>query len=186
MEGTSAHPVRQTFVSRHPLDNIQVAKPCPVSWDSMSGDDRVRFCSDCRLNVYNLAGMTRREATDLIYLQEGRLCVRFFRRKDGMLVTRDCPVRWSWTAGLARMAALFLGISVPFWGAVVCMNWKDLHAVFYGWVDPNPIPPRHETMGIMIPAIERPPLRSWPQPDTERTADESDGTPPSRVPPEVR
>lgn len=150
----------------------------------MSGDDRVRFCSDCKLNVYNLAGMTRREATELITLQEGRLCVRFFRRKDGTLVTRDCPVRWSWTAGLARMAALFLGISVPFWGAVVFLNWKDLHAVFYGWVDP--VPPRRETMGIMIRTVEPPPSGSWPQPDIERTGGESGGTPPSREPPEVR
>lgn len=148
----------------------------------MSGDDRVRFFGDCRLNVYNLSGMTRREATDLIQLQEGRLCVRFYRRKDGTLVTRDCPVRCSWTAGLARIAALFLGISVPFWGTMIVLNWRDFHAVIYGWVEP--ITPRETTMGI--PISERPLLGSRPPPGTERTGGDPAGTPPSHEPRVIR
>lgn len=183
MARTSALPVRPRVVRRHPLDSIQVAKPCPVSWDSMSGDDRVRFCSDCRLNVYNLAGMTRREATELIHLQEGRLCVRFFRRKDGTLVTRDCPVRWSWTAGLARMAALFLSLSLFFGGTLVVVHWKHFKYMLEDWVPP--VPELRPTMGVPIRA-QPPPLGSWPPPDIECTRDEADGTPPSRVPPGAR
>jgi hypothetical protein len=74
------------------LNQARVASPCPTSWESMSGDDRVRFCGHCARNVYNLSGMTRREAEDLVLAHEGRLCVRFFRRRDGMVLTRDCPV----------------------------------------------------------------------------------------------
>ena len=57
----------------------------------MYGDDRRRFCSQCKLNVYNLSGMTRDEAEQLVMNSEGRLCVRFFRRKDGTVLTQDCP-----------------------------------------------------------------------------------------------
>jgi hypothetical protein len=44
------------------------------------------------LNVYNLSGMTRFEAESLIAQNEGRLCVRFYRRRDGSIITKDCPV----------------------------------------------------------------------------------------------
>ncbi|MBI3410211.1 MAG: MnhB domain-containing protein [Planctomycetes bacterium] len=73
------------------LNDIRVAAPCKASWDGMHGDDRVRFCSQCRQNVYNLSEMSRAEATNLIQNHEGRTCVRFYRRNDGTLLTRDCP-----------------------------------------------------------------------------------------------
>src|SRR5262245_21196971 len=73
------------------LENIRVASPCPTSWEKMAGDDRVRHCQECKLNVYNLSEMTRIEAERLIANREGRLCVHFFRRADGTILTRDCP-----------------------------------------------------------------------------------------------
>ena len=76
------------------LDDIRVASPCSSDWNQMYGDDRRRFCAECKLNVYNLSGMTRDEAEALVMNSEGRLCVRFFRRKDGTILTEDCPVGW--------------------------------------------------------------------------------------------
>ena len=58
----------------------------------MVGGDRVRFCGQCELNVYNLTAMTRDEAEALVTRTEGRLCLRFFRRKDGSIITENCPV----------------------------------------------------------------------------------------------
>jgi hypothetical protein len=78
------------------LDVINVASPCPASWDAMTGDNRVRHCAGCSLNVYNLSDMTRDEAEALVQQREGRLCVRFFRRADGTVITRDCPVGLRW------------------------------------------------------------------------------------------
>jgi hypothetical protein len=77
-----------------PLDNLKVAAPCTADWDQMFSfqDERVRFCSQCNLNVYNLSGMSRQEAEDLITKTEGRLCVRFYRRADGSVLTENCPV----------------------------------------------------------------------------------------------
>lgn len=74
------------------LDRISVASPCSADWDSMTGDDRSRFCGQCQLNVYNLSAMSRPEAEALVQEKEGRLCVRYYRRYDGTLITRDCPV----------------------------------------------------------------------------------------------
>lgn len=73
------------------LRRVRIAAPCPVAWETMSGDERTRFCSLCSLNVFNVAGMTADDAVSLIRDTEGRLCVRLRRRPDGTLLTRDCP-----------------------------------------------------------------------------------------------
>jgi hypothetical protein len=72
----------------------------------MEGDDRVRFCRECNLNVYNLSGMTRREAESLVAGASVRLCARFYRRADGTMLTKDCPVG---LRALRRRASLAAG-----------------------------------------------------------------------------
>lgn len=74
------------------LDRIKVAAPCAASWDAMEGDARVRACGDCQKNVYNLSELTRDEAEALIRDHEGELCVRYFQRADGTILTADCQV----------------------------------------------------------------------------------------------
>lgn len=75
-----------------PLDTVQTASPCPADWDKMSGDEQRRFCGECGLHVYNISAMTRPEAEALIIGSTGRLCIGIYRRADGTIITRDCPV----------------------------------------------------------------------------------------------
>jgi hypothetical protein len=84
------------FMSKftNPLSNVKIASPCSQNWGEMIGTERKRFCGECRLNVYNLSGMTATEAENLLLNSEGRLCVRFYRRADGSVLTKDCPVGW--------------------------------------------------------------------------------------------
>jgi hypothetical protein len=74
------------------LDTIRIATPCSADWNEMKGDDRSRFCGHCSLNVYNLSEMSRTEAQAFVEQAEGRVCVRFYRRADGTVITQDCPV----------------------------------------------------------------------------------------------
>lgn len=74
------------------IDRLRIATPCPMSWEQMAGDDRVRFCDHCQLNVYNISELTQIEAEALVASIEGRLCARLFRRTDGTVLTKDCPV----------------------------------------------------------------------------------------------
>ena len=74
------------------IDHVRIATPCPISWEQMTGDNRVRFCDHCQLNVYNLSALSRVDAEKLIASTEGRLCARLFRRADGTVLTEDCPV----------------------------------------------------------------------------------------------
>ena len=70
---------------------VEIATPCHARWEQMAGDAQVRHCAACKLNVYNLSELTADDARGLIRKTEGRLCVRFFVRPDGRLLTRDCP-----------------------------------------------------------------------------------------------
>jgi hypothetical protein len=73
------------------LDQVHIAAACPVKWEAMSGDDRMRHCSICRLNVFNLSDMTDKEAEDFLAEKTGRVCVRYYMRADGRVMTSDCP-----------------------------------------------------------------------------------------------
>jgi Carboxypeptidase regulatory-like domain len=74
------------------IKSLRVASPCSVGWENMSGDERTRFCSACNLNVYNISEMTGAEVSALVEKTEGRICGRIFRRADGTVLTKDCPV----------------------------------------------------------------------------------------------
>lgn len=73
------------------LDNMSIASPCSASWDEMNGDDRARFCGQCSKHVYNISTMTKTEVETLVLAKEGKLCVRYFQRPDGTILTDDCP-----------------------------------------------------------------------------------------------
>jgi hypothetical protein len=97
------------------LEQIRIAEPCNASWDRMQGDERVRFCGECRKNVYNLSAMSREEAEGLVHELEGHLCVRFYQRRDGTVLTDNCPVgvrkARAWlSVQLAGIAATFASL----------------------------------------------------------------------------
>ncbi|MGB7730842.1 MAG: carboxypeptidase-like regulatory domain-containing protein [Candidatus Acidiferrum sp.] len=78
----------------------------------MPGNDRVRYCPECKLNVYNFSALSAREIDRLVLKHEGRLCGRYFQRADGTMLAQNCPVavramlRWTSHAAAAVMAAL--------------------------------------------------------------------------------
>lgn len=78
------------------LNKIRISSPCNVPWESMKGTDRKRYCSQCHLNVYNISSMTHAEAAKLVG-SETAYCFSLYRRPDGTVITRDCPV------GVARL-----------------------------------------------------------------------------------
>jgi hypothetical protein len=97
------------------LGTIRIANPCSERWEQMSGDERVRHCAKCQLKVYNFAELTAAEARQLILTSQGRLCGRLYQRRDGTILTQDCPV------GLRRArVALAAALSVAA-GVVIAM-----------------------------------------------------------------
>lgn len=91
---------------------VRIASPCSERWATMRGTDRVRHCDRCRQDVYDLSALTTDEAEALIAKNLGRaegerLCVTFYRRSDGTILTRDCePGRWRLRLEAAVIGAL--------------------------------------------------------------------------------
>ncbi len=95
---------------------LRIASPCKAPWEDMRGDARVRFCEECQQSVYNLTEMAESEARRLVAEAEGRLCVRFYRRRDGTVLTSDCAIgqkrAWLRAAGRAVAAMTVLAAGV--------------------------------------------------------------------------
>jgi hypothetical protein len=99
------------------LDNIRIASPCPVDWEKMQGDDRVRHCEACNLNVYNLTAFTESEIRELVANHSGRLCGRIYQRRDGTVMTQNCPVGMRAVARrMSRIAGALFTLMVPVFG----------------------------------------------------------------------
>lgn len=121
-----------------PLEGVKVASPCPADWEKMVGDERVRYCGQCSLHVYNLSGMTKQQAEGLVANAEGRLCVRYYMRADGSILTRNCPVGLrAVKQRVSRIAGAALSAVIGFFAGV------GLNLGF------SPAPLRH-TMGTMV------------------------------------
>jgi hypothetical protein len=164
------------------LSRVKIASPCPVKWEDMHavGDgERVRHCDECSLNVYNIAGMTADEAEALLVAHEGRrLCGRIYRREDGTVLTRDCPVglvfvRAKMARAVARVSAvlgLLLAGTVTFGararGEPVRLRSMDPFARIVAWLNPAapPAPPIPSQYFVTSGVIACPPLRPSPAP----------------------
>ena len=57
----------------------------------MSGNDKVRFCEHCQLEVNDLTSLTPKRIRRLMTKSKGRLCVRYHRCPDGKPLIRRVP-----------------------------------------------------------------------------------------------
>ncbi|MGD9562113.1 MAG: hypothetical protein AB7F88_07815 [Pyrinomonadaceae bacterium] len=142
-----------------PLVNIKIASPCSANWNAMQGNERKRFCGECKLNVYNLSGMSRYDAENLLRVSEGRLCVRYFQRSDGTVLTADCPVGWARVKqriSIAAAAAFSLLFALLGMLAAVPFMRKNVESVRKVVIPFAPTPEKREVMGnIAVPRAKQ-------------------------------
>ena len=149
---------------------LAISSPCPMTWEDLVGNDRVRYCGQCRLNVYDLTVMTPVEIERLVHRTEGRLCGRLYVREDRRATLRDCPAGRS---GIVRrriwkLAAAFFALAI----GLACRGldrpdlsgWPRWVQSVATWIDPEIPPFRRSTLGEMTapkapPAPVRPPVR---------------------------
>jgi hypothetical protein len=148
------------------LENVRVASPCHVSWDGMTGDDRVRFCGQCEKNVYNLSAMTREEGEQLLLEKEGKACLRFYRRADGTVMTTDCPVG-ARRVRVRRVVLATVGGGLVAAATAAMMVTQGKGRVMQGAVevmgDPTVVTTPME-MGSTMPTAQHPPALEKPAP----------------------
>ena len=130
----------------------------------MTGGDRERFCERCALTVHNLSAMTEEDARRLIAGSNGRLCVRYFGRRDGTVINRRGG-RWiGWAAHVFGLALL----AIAFWASVVMVQrpWQALARRIAGVPPRVPAPPKVDVNAAPTPLFDLsdPPreLGIWP------------------------
>jgi hypothetical protein len=136
---------------------LRVAAPCPLRWQDMAGDDRVRFCGKCQQHVYNVESLKVEAVRALIQQREGRVCVRLQQRADGTVITRDCwyVVR----RARERLVATALGVAVAavgFWGGVGLLSRR-----IWGWRPEGPTCPSPLSPRASLPELPEPEEPEW-------------------------
>lgn len=112
--------------SKDQIDRFRIASPCPTTWEQMKGDERVRFCDLCSLHVYNIAELTAKQAKSLVANTEGRICARLYRRSDGTVITKDCPVGFrAIRRRVARIAGAVFATVLSLCGGAFGQKAKD-------------------------------------------------------------
>jgi len=151
------------------LERARVASPCPMKWDDLTptGENAIRHCEACGLNVHNFAELTARQAEALLQhaAETGeRLCGVLWRRADGTIITRNCPVGWRAARQRAVRAAsrvaaaiglvltgglLFGGQREGRLGALARVRSLEPFRSIGEWISPTP-PPPPPPMGRML------------------------------------
>ena len=134
--------------------------------------------------------MTAEDAADLIREKEGKLCVRFYRRADGTMLTADCPIGAAAVVRrVKRLVAVGMGVLVPAFAAPAFVNppsppshprskiyqtWDKTLVAIKNWIKPpSATPPPAPTFGggflmgevclPVPPSTNSPPSVSTPQ-----------------------
>jgi hypothetical protein len=128
---------------------ISLQYECPYKWSKMKGDERVRFCNSCQKNVYNISKLSKAAAVKLISEKEGNLCVRFYQRRDGTVVTQECSsirgfhqirLKFGWLAMFNAGLACVANILMPMLGPACCSILTGVGPVMSGLKDENHAP----------------------------------------------
>lgn len=172
--------------AKRSLNIIDVKSPCDEPWGDMEvvGPGQ-RNCALCAQNVYDLSEMTKDEGEALVFESTGRVCVRFFRRRDGSIVTSDCsPVRFRQLReagrGSLRFAAKVVGAVVTILSVLGIARFAGFSP--FGWMSSAtmgdiavqgamvPEPLMGEPMPIEMPTEEMPPHPAPPEPEARHTS----------------
>ncbi|CAN5925445.1 hypothetical protein BH11MYX4_BH11MYX4_03440 [soil metagenome] len=147
------------------LDRVRVASPCKADWNEMLGDERVRFCLGCEKNVYNLSSMAREDAEALLQARLGNdLCIRFYQRADGTILTEDCPVgvkkkqRKKLVLAVAGAGAMAAAAASMFLKPTCRGESKEPVAVAGGAMYVDPVPTVMGTAAPPVAPVPEPPV----------------------------
>jgi hypothetical protein len=96
--------------------DVDIEKPCPMDWKSMTPADKGRFCGECKKVVHDLSRGTEREARALLKENvNGDLCVRYVYDRHGKIFfAKDRPQDLVPASLLSRAKRAAAAAAVPF------------------------------------------------------------------------
>lgn len=122
--------------ARDSVSQLRIASPCSVSWDSMTGNDRVRFCEHCQLSVHNVDFASRKQIRRLIARSGARICVSY--RQPEIATPRVAPVLYKIGRRASVIAASAFSATLSISSAAAASNLKSTslhnHTTVAGYV----------------------------------------------------
>lgn len=150
-----------------------VSSPCPTTWEDLVGNDRVRYCGQCHLNVYNLTIMKPAEIEQLVHTTGGRLCGRLYVRPDRTATRRDCPTGRSKVVSrrirqaAAAFAVVLFGLGCRSLERPSVSDWPRWAQEVAKWIDPAAF--RRVPVAGGITCVPRTPIAPTSSPGTSGT-----------------
>jgi hypothetical protein len=131
------------------LNNITIPAPCTADWDSMIGNDQVRFCEHCSLDVHNLSLLTRNQAQQLVTRSKGRLCIRYHHDSTGRQIT--LPVAQKLHRIGRRVSRIAAGAFTATLSVTSAVAQNSANSQSGNWIPPNATQPQARwTVGSSI------------------------------------
>lgn len=128
------------------LNQINIATPCPASWENMTGDELSRHCSQCDKKVFHLSNMTATEAASVVEEHGGNFCARIRVTTTGELITRPARKAKLFRTLLRKTVAAAAALPLAFFAAG-CSR-ESLPEQMQGWLEPEQ---EYEVTGIVAP-----------------------------------
>jgi hypothetical protein len=76
----------------------------------------VRYCGNCKRQVYNFSGIERPEAEALIFKHENQVAKTLFKRADGKFMTTDCPL------AVKQARSMVLAVVIGMFFVLICIT----------------------------------------------------------------
>lgn len=143
------------FKPKKVVEQFRPASSCGQNWNKLSGTDKIRFCEECKLQVYNFKDMDDEEAASAVFQREAINGATLYRRRDGTFLTQDCPV------GAKRKRVMVIAATI---GALVLVG---------SFVLVSSMPPPEEQPSVQSPDAVAPESKGGAEPATESTSAES-------------
>lgn len=103
--------------------DLRINSPCEEDWDSMAGNEEVRFCAHCEKSVHNVSAMTRREAMRFVRANAGGVCVRFYSDPAGRTLHANVGKLHRITRRASKAAAGAFGAVVALSSTVLAQSY---------------------------------------------------------------
>lgn len=101
---------------------LTVNSPCTAEWDSMAGNEQIRFCTHCEKSVHNLSTMTRKDALRFVRANAAGVCVRFYSDPRGRTIHTNDRALYRITRRASKVAAGAFGAAVALGASVLAQT----------------------------------------------------------------
>ncbi len=134
------------------IDGRYDIETCDKNWSGMEGDDRVRFCSECGMNVHNFSLLESNQKETLLANRGERLCAMTTWVPERLQGENSAPK-------LSRLARILVAVLASAGLASAACKQREMDPTLVTLADGGP--PSVAATGRAPPTTADAPLKRW-------------------------